>query len=427
MEKLIASKLFGDGLIEIHKPSLIERYNACLEDIGLKPTKLKKFNIDGWGWSPEISNEQNNHFYLSHNGPANPFAIIITPEQEDKPIYFPYHSFDKDLMRIVFHTARPQIVDLSTESGIWIDVDQEINHYRSPQDLLMVDSINLKFNTPNKLIDAAREQRELVRQFYGEKYAWGDTRLHKKIYESSKRHGDLRFRSLDIPNMPYTHVRTFYTRAFEGLFVFRDTPNNKPILILENQKSELSGELFHGHLEFNINDKGLMGALIREKLIDGGENFDEKSIQRMHQLLDFIFVQACSEEAPDELVWNMPSGKRKGLIASLRGKTRLIDMYDELQFLIKEVSMGKTLQILTASIELQNLLAEPYDHLPTNMKKVVWKLLVKLSPLDIAKLYQYNKEAFFTEYQNWPENYQKWVTQYLQKNYLNQPEAEPVN
>lgn len=427
MNKLIASKLFGDGLVEITKPSLVERYNACLEDIGLKPTELKKFNIDGWGWSPEIANEKENPYYLSHNGPANPFAIVLTPDQEDRPVYFPYHSFDKDLMRIVFHTARPQIVDLSTQSGIWIDIDQEISNYRSPQDLLMIDSINLKFSTPDKLIEAAKKQRELVRQFYDDNYAWGDTKLHRKIYESSKKHGDLRFRSLDIPNIPYTHVRTFYTKAFEGLFIFRDLPStNKPILVLENKKSDVSGEMTHGHMEFELKDKGLMDVLIREKLVDGGENFDENSTQRMHQLLDFIFAQACAEVMPDEELWDMPSGKRKGAIASMRGKTKLIDMYDELQMLIKEVSLGKTLQILTASHELQNLLAEPYDHLPSNMKEVVWKLLVKLSPLDVVRLYQYNKEGFFTQYQKWPENYQKWVTHYLKENYLNQPEAEPV-
>ncbi len=187
MNKLAEKGLFGDGLIKIFKPSMIERYNRCLEDIGLKPTELQEFRIDGWGWSPEIAQEQGDDFYLSHNGPANPYAIILTPDQEDKPIYFPFHSFDRDLMRIVFRTAYSQIADLTTETVIWIDVDQEITTYKAPQDLLMIDSINLRFNTPERLMKVAKDQRALVRQFYEIDRAWGDNKLHDRILKSAKK------------------------------------------------------------------------------------------------------------------------------------------------------------------------------------------------------------------------------------------------
>ena len=202
MENLIKSGLFGRGLIHIDKPALVERYNACLEDIGLEKTSLDNFHIDGWGWSPEIANEMDNKYYLSHYGPANPYAIILTPLQEDRPIYFPYHSFDRHMMKEVFKQCGNQISDLTTETAIWIDIDQEIMRYRSPQDLLMIESINLKFNTSGHLMKAAREQRELVRIFYDEENAWGDTELHRKIIQSCTQYGDLRFRSLDIPEIP---------------------------------------------------------------------------------------------------------------------------------------------------------------------------------------------------------------------------------
>ena len=58
MNELERTGLFGKGLITIESPELVRRYNACLEDMGLPATKLKKFSIDAVGWSPEIAAEQ---------------------------------------------------------------------------------------------------------------------------------------------------------------------------------------------------------------------------------------------------------------------------------------------------------------------------------------------------------------------------------
>ena len=84
---------YQQHLVEVSSPALVKRYNAALESLGLKPTKLSSFHLDGRGWSPEIANEQTND-YLSH-GPANALAIILSPDQRDKPLYAPSTSFDK--------------------------------------------------------------------------------------------------------------------------------------------------------------------------------------------------------------------------------------------------------------------------------------------------------------------------------------------
>ena len=72
MLKLIQSGLFGGRLFHVGTADLVKRYNDCLEDIGLQRTELKEFHIDGWGWSPEIAEEQQDRLYLSH-GAANPY------------------------------------------------------------------------------------------------------------------------------------------------------------------------------------------------------------------------------------------------------------------------------------------------------------------------------------------------------------------
>ena len=39
MKKLIEHNLFGNGLLHLQEQMLIDRYNVCLKDIGIKQTK----------------------------------------------------------------------------------------------------------------------------------------------------------------------------------------------------------------------------------------------------------------------------------------------------------------------------------------------------------------------------------------------------
>ncbi len=223
MIKLIESGLFGEGLIEINTASMVERYNECLEDIGLIPTKLKAFHLDGWGWSPEIAEEQQNKYDHSH-GFANPYGIIITPEQSKSSLYFPFHSFDWDIHQEVFEKYRAQINDITTQCGLWFEMDQSITAYRAPQDLLMMENIQLQFNSVDGLMSAADMQRQLVRSFYEDEDAWADAILREQIINSSRKFGDLRFRKVEIPPYPYNRISSFYSSTFGGIYILKNTP-----------------------------------------------------------------------------------------------------------------------------------------------------------------------------------------------------------
>ena len=100
MDKLKQAGLFGDGLVAING-SLVKRYNGCLALLGVSASKLETFSIDANGWSPEIAEEKKDNFYLNI-GEANANAIIVSPKQKDKPVFMPYHSFDRNLMASVF-------------------------------------------------------------------------------------------------------------------------------------------------------------------------------------------------------------------------------------------------------------------------------------------------------------------------------------
>ena len=134
MDKLIKANLYRSESISI-SGKLVERYNKCLLKLGFTKTKLKKFTIDGLGWSPEIAEEKGEKFYLN-NGEANTHAIIITPKQKGLPVYNPFHSFDAELMKAVFKKHEKTINDITRDSAICIDFDQKIDVFYEPLDVL---------------------------------------------------------------------------------------------------------------------------------------------------------------------------------------------------------------------------------------------------------------------------------------------------
>ena len=161
MQKLKQANLYRSELIPV-SGKLVERYNKCLVKLGFSETKLTSFSIDGIGWSPEIAEEKNDIHYLN-NGEANPHAIIITPLQKGLPVYNPFHSFDRELMKLVFKTHDKKIQDITRDSAICIDFDQNIDVFYEPLDVLKYKDVSINFHLIDNLDKAKKEQLALDR------------------------------------------------------------------------------------------------------------------------------------------------------------------------------------------------------------------------------------------------------------------------
>jgi hypothetical protein len=122
MQKIL--ELATENMILLSSPKVIGYYNQCLNAIGLESVDLEEFHVDGLGWSPEVASVYDDLGYLSGGG-ANPHAIIVSPRQEGLDVVYPHHSFDARLMSLVFQTARRQINDLTQDTGLWLEFDQE--------------------------------------------------------------------------------------------------------------------------------------------------------------------------------------------------------------------------------------------------------------------------------------------------------------
>ena len=163
MQKLKEHNLYLSELIPV-SGKLVKRYNSCLETLGIQPTKLTSFSIDGIGWSPEIAEEKGELSYLS-NGEANQHAIIISPLQKAKPIYVPFHTFDRELMKLIFKTHEHKISDITRDCAICVDFDQGIDAFLEPLDVLKYKDIRVSFRLINKLDVIQKEQLALIDKF----------------------------------------------------------------------------------------------------------------------------------------------------------------------------------------------------------------------------------------------------------------------
>lgn len=287
MDKLKAANLYRSELIPVSGKQ-IERYNQCLKKLGFKPTKLKSFAIDGMGWSPEIAEEKKNLHYLN-NGEANPHGVIISPLQKGKPVYVPFHTFDRELMQYVFREYEDKIKDITRDSAICIDFDQQIDAFYEPLDILKYKSISISFRLINDVDKIQKAQLQLIDTFKkGNNFI--DEHLHEQLLQSAKTHGDLRQRDLELPPLDFK-TDSFYTKAFGGVYILRDFIT--PIVVFESDHwhKEAIKNTEHEVLIYHISQPELIDIL-RDHLIIESDLEKVVKTERYQRIRKFIFQRS---------------------------------------------------------------------------------------------------------------------------------------
>ena len=414
MEKLKRSELFGAALVPV-TGALVERYNKCLSYIGTTPTKLRNFHIDAMGWSPEIAEEKEDFLYLN-SGEANPNAIILSPKQNEKPAYSPFHSFDREIMEAVFKQHELAIKDITRDAAICVDLDQYIDAFYEPEDLLKYNQITVGFTVVDDLYSIQQQQLQLIKEFR-EEDNFLDESLHLKILASARKFGDLRSRTLQMDNMDHK-TGSFYTKAFGGVFVFRRPGSGKNILIFESKEEAEKVETSSKTHAFHIEDKRYYSSLAAEKMIvldpeisvQSGYFERVKKAIFLSQLKDPTHDMSAILENPNvykRYLNKLSAESRKQLVIL----DRLQDNADDENAL--SVEGGLTPEVL-ACIQI------PSPELPMNEQELIWKLIVKTTDYkDPLFLYWYDKQSFYEDYAAWDESYKDWVIKLIKQNTWN--------
>lgn len=405
MQELIAAGLFGKGLISIEMPHLVHRYNECLIDMGLEPTTLTTFHIDRMGWSPEIAAEKKSDYYLSH-GDANPLVIILVPEQERAPIYFPMHSFDWRLMDEWFGVHRKQVVDLTKETGLWLDIDQEVDLYAEPRDLLMVTEITVKVKAPNGLIERAREQSLLVRKFLASESSHIDGELLTALEESAHVSGDLRMRHLVLKNTLFSNLTDFYSRVFGGTFVLR-SKNRVPLIFVREAKRADNERVF-------LADARIVPELEEHGYVSEDVAWWGSHLFYLKIIAESFLMEVLDEVEPETEFLSLSSAKQKALVVKHQKK---LGTYLDVLKVIKAFEAGA--ETVDVPEHLRHFLLHPARDLEKTSREVIEQLLTYVNGgRNVILFYRHQKTAFVDAYtKRWKSPMREWARVRIREHY----------
>lgn len=407
MQKLIKANLYHSNPIEI-SGFLVERYNKCLTLLGLIPTKLKNFTIDAKGWSPEIAEEKNTIHYLN-NGDANPHSIIISPLQKGMDVYEPFHHFDKEIMDLIFDHYEAEIKDITKESALCIDFNQQIDVFYETFDLLKYDTVTVHFHLIDNLETIKKEQLQLVETF-NEGNNFVNEKLHQKILTSVKKHGDLRHRDLKLKPLEY-QTSSFYTKAFGGVFVFKDFAN--PILIFESDewRNKAIKNTTYEVVIFHIKDQQLIKTL--KDYIAIYLNIDNiDKTERYKRIKNHTFAQMFSKtDHPMSAILSNPLLFKNYLNKlDIEGRKRLMSV----ERYLEKVNSDKNTDIKNfINDDLLMALLQPHSSLLDEDFYLIWKLLTKIAPKDPFNMFKYDKSTFYKNFVTWNDSYKDWVIELI--------------
>lgn len=412
MFRLAKRELLNAGLVRL-TPHLVARYNECLLSAGGTPIEGDHIEIDGVGMSPQVAAQRGNPYYLS-NGFANPLALIICPEQYNKPVFYPIFSWQRALMRAFFDKYHRQIVDVTGTHAISIELDTGLSSLESPEDLLLLTQITA---TPHleDIAAAAARQAELVHEF-SQGLACLEESLCDRLVESRKIHGDLRKRRISMEPMSFASFADFYTAAFGGAAVLRDVDGVDLLVLaseevyekLRGKRKKPSAQAFYLYdEEFPLLDVLTAAKWVSVPLDRYRE--DPKILEYQKELLLADALCDCDKG----IDWrSLTNAARKAL--AQKHKDKVPEMYFELERFAAAFRNGTTREI---SKELEIFLAEPSTLLPPQTQEVVWTLLTHREPRNLLALYTVDKNAFLKLYSTWSDAKREWAASYLAARY----------
>jgi len=410
MQKLKDANLYRSELIPV-SGILVERYNKCLKTLGFTETKLKSFSIDGVGWSPEVAEEKEDMQYLNH-GDANPHGIIISPLQKGKPVYLPFHSFDREMMQHVFRTHGQKINNITRDSAICIDFDQDIDVFYEPLDILKYDDVSITFRLIDNLQEKQKQQLNLVEKFRRDNN-FIDEGIHQELLDSAKTYGDLRDRDLSLHPLHFS-TGSFFTRAFNGVYLLRDFI--KPIVVFESKDvyKEAIKDTIHDVLIYHISQPELVNKLKDHIIIECNletivktPNYDRVKKFELNQLLKET-QHPIKDILNDKVLFKSYLNK---IDIKARKQVMGVELYLEK---LERSNAYKVEDMVEQSIYFA--LHQPHSSLSAEHRDLIHKLLINISPKDVLFLYWYDKEQFYKSYMTWSDSFKDWVIERISNN-----------
>jgi hypothetical protein len=413
MDLLYDNELIYGRLLTIDEPHLIERYNKALTAFGEKPTKLKAFDVDRTGFSPQIAKECGNADYLDPNG-VNRRFIILTPAQAELPVVHTAFSNTDELMHEFFAGNSRAINATTIKDVIFGEIEDSVSEVDDIEDLLSIKQVEFRVMSANDTLGKAAELRTLTDRLTGEPEAWRDNDLLNRMVELAKECGDIRENVL-VPDQVVFRHNAFWTSHFGGLYVFIDEKMTTVIASPDSPGFRRSRPWQVSYLSINETEN-IYKFLASTGRID---------LPRASWLETSGFLEHRAEMVIRDLVRRAEPKQDMGKIDAIWLQTwmhrnaAMITKDGNFPFLnAAKREAAETGRIDPGEVEPDKrflILRGKPDHPDAWL---VNRLITEFVPSDFVSKYVFNKQGFYTDYQSYAKPWQEHVVETLKSTYL---------
>lgn len=413
MKLLRENDLIFGNLFKVDEPHMVERYNKALEGFGLKRTKLKKFEIDMTGFSPQVADEMGDQQYLDPAG-INRRFIILTPDQGELPVVHTFFSNTEDLMFEFFSKNARALYALTIKDVVFGEIEDSVFKVEDIEDLLAIEQVEFKISTPSKLLAKAAGLKTMIERLRKEPDSWRDDKFLKEMVKTVKVTGDIRTNAL-LPDEVIFRHDTYWTAHFGGVYVFIDEDVTTVI-------GSPSAPGFRRSRPWQVSYLDIDDHLAVYKfLLDSGRIELPRGswIERtglLEKRANMAAIWLARELEPELDFAKIDEGWVKSWVGR---NSSLVDDEGSIPLIAwvrAQVSNGSGLDMEEIHPEHRFVLcrAKP-DH---RDRFLINRLISHYLPFDYMMRYIYNKPVFYNEYESWPESYRQFVVEEVGRDYL---------
>ncbi len=413
MDLLYENELIYGRLLTIEEPHLIERYNKALVSFGEKPTRLKKFDVDKTGFSPQVAKECGNADYLDPNG-VNRRFIILTPAQTDLPVVHTAFSNTDELMYEFFASNARAINATTIKDVIFGEIEDSISEVDDIDDLLSIKQVEFRVMSANDTLGKAAELRTLVDRLKGEPEAWRDDALLSRMVMLAKETGDIRENVL-VPDQVVFRHNAFWTSHFGGIYVFVDDKMTTVIASPDSPGFRRSRPWQVSYLSINETEsiyKFLASTgrvdLPRASWIETSGYLEHRAEMVIRDLVRR--AEPKQDMSKIDAIWLQTWMHRNAAMINKDGNFPFLNAAKR--------EVAETGRINPGDVDPDRrflLLRARPDH-PD--KWLVNRLISEFVPSDFVSKYVFNKQGFYTDYQGYAQLWREHVVDTLKSTYL---------
>ena len=414
MKLLLEHKLIYGRLLTVNEPHLVERYRKAMKAFGLKATKLKQFQIDRTGFSPEVAKELGNDDYMDPHG-VNRRFIILTPDQSELPVVHTQFSNTDELMYEFFKANERALNVLTIKDVIYGEIEDNVFEVSSIDDLLEIEQVEFKLSTADKLLGKASEMKAMMDRLIKEPEAWRDNELLTKMVEYSKVTGDIRTNELLPDSLVFRHD-TFWASHFGGTYVFNDDKDQITVISDPDAKGFKRSRPWQvSYIDIHDADRVFHFLEDTGRMDKPRGSWIERS-GLLQARLDMCAIWLAFEN----------NKKFKGHNLSERDLKRWISAnWDEVE---RDGNIPLLIDVMEqvanwSNIDMDDIPAEGRFLIsranPEHEDRyLVNRLISEFIDFDFISLFIYNKPKFYAEYRGWSEGFREHVVKDISNTYM---------